>query len=373
MNINIVVVQPTSLCNLNCRYCYVPNRRDKNRMSDEVLESVIKKVLSSTLVKGRVQFLWHAGEPLLAGKNFYRNMVAIVNQYNDRGINVEQVLQTNATLIDDEWCDFFKKNNFHVGVSIDGPDFLHDSERQYWSGRPSHAKAMAGYKLLSKYGIQSGALCVLTRESLKYPELIFEFFVENGFKSIAFNPEETENFNLKSSLENDLESTIKDYRRFMGVVFDLQQKKYPHIKVREMAKVFNILAEKRRNPNYYRIPAEIPPLNMITIQKNGDISPYCPEFAGAVSLEYNNFIIGNILTDSIDDLPHSKWFIKIRRDVEKSISMCASSCKYFDLCGSAPLSNKYSENKTLLSTETVSCKLTYQITSDVMIEKALTV
>lgn len=370
MKLSIVVVQPTSLCNLNCRYCYVPNRRDKTLMSDEVLGAVMGKVLASNLVKGYVQFLWHAGEPLLAGKNFYNKMLALVNQLNRRKIKVDQTIQTNATLIDDEWCDLFKTNNFHVGVSIDGPAFLHDLQRKNWSGGSTHAKAMAGYRLLSKHGLESGALCVLTKESLKYPEPILEFYAENGFKSVAFNPEETENYNLKSSLADGLDETFDAYRGFMEIIFDLQQKRYPHLRVREMGRVFEVLAKKRRYPNYYRIPPEIPPLNMITIQKNGDMSPYCPEFAGAPSVEYNNFVIGNILTDDIDDLPNSPNFIKIRQDVERSIAMCASSCRYFDLCGSAPLSNKYSENKTLLSTETVSCKLTYQITSDVMIAKA---
>jgi len=370
MKLNIVVVQPTSLCNLDCRYCYVPDRRNKARMSDEVLATVIRKVLTSHLVDRQVQFLWHAGEPLLAGKDFYRRVIELVNQLNHRQVHVEQAIQTNATLIDDGWCDLFKTHSFKVGVSIDGPAFLHDAQRRNWGGGHSHVKAMQGYRMLRKHGIETGAICVLTKESLKHPEAIIEFFVENGFTSIAFNAEETENQNLRSSLDDNLEEVITDYRRFMGTVFDLQQKKYPHLRIRELTRIFSVLAIKRRNPDYYRIAPEIPPFGMITIQRNGDISPYCPEFAGAISPEYNNFTIGNILTNDIDDLPNAPMFLKISQDVEKSISMCAASCRYFDICGSAPLSNKYSENKTLLSTETVSCKLTYQVLSEVLLEKA---
>lgn len=371
MKLSIVVIQATGLCNLNCRYCYLPNRREKDKMPDSILSTTIKKVLESELVQDRIEFLWHAGEPLLAGIDFYQRAVELVKQYNSREIIIRQKLQTNALSINDEWCKFFLENKFAVGVSIDGPAFLHDANRKDWGGHSSHAKAMNGYELLKKYRINAGALCVLTKESLKYPEEIITFFAENGFPSVGFNLEEAENANEKSSLENDLEGSIKDLRRFMSVAFDLQQNKYPHLRIREMSRVYEILAEKRRNTNFYRIPPEIPPLNMLTIQKNGDITTYCPEFAGAKSVEYNNFVIGNILTDELYNLHTSPWFVKLANDVKKSIEMCASSCRYFDLCGSAPISNKYSENKTLLSTETVSCKLTYQVMPDVFIEKAL--
>lgn len=373
MQLKIVVIQPTSLCNLNCRYCYVPGRRDRRIMNDEILETIFERTLSSNLVRDRVQFLWHAGEPLLAGKDFYRRAVDFATKHNSRGLKVDFTIQTNATLIDDEWCELFNEHKFHIGVSIDGPAFLHDRQRQNWAGGSSHAKAMAGYEVLRRHSIRSGALCVLTRESLEYPYEILEFFVKHGFSSIGFNPEETENDNQQSSLDADYEHIVQLYRNFVQTVFKLQRTTYPQLRIREISRVFRVLAEKRKNPHYYRIPPEIPPLSMITINRDGEISPYCPEFAGATSTTYNNFIIGNIALDTIDALPKSQWFVKLRQDVEKSIEMCASSCRYFDLCGSAPLSNKFSENGTLLSTQTKSCRLDYQVLSDVLIQEALKV
>lgn len=340
-------------------------------MSDEVLEAAISKALNSKLVRNRIQFLWHAGEPLLAGIDFYKRVIELVKQHNNNGIRVEHSIQTNATLIDDEWCMFFKEHDFKVGVSIDGPAFLHDAQRQNWANKPSHAKAMAGYSHLRKHNIRPGALCVLTKEALKYPELIMEFFASNGFTSLGFNPEEIENDNDSSSLNDEFDETIQLYRHFMSTVFDLQQTKYPQLRIREIVRVLRVLAHKRHHPDFVRVPPEIPPMSMLTIRRDGEISPYCPEFAGATSVEYDNFVIGNILVDELDNLASKPEFIRIRRDVDHSISLCAQECRYFDLCGSAPLSNKYSENGSLASTETQYCKLDHQILTDVIVEKAL--
>lgn len=341
-------------------------------MTDEVLSSAIKKLLHSDLVQSDIQFLWHAGEPLLVGIDFYRKMMEIVRGNNYRGINVRHALQTNATLITDEWCEFFNANQFSLGISVDGPASIHNVQRKNWNGKASHSSVMAGYKQLKDHGIQTGAICVLTENSLHYPNEIFEFYATNGFTSVAFNVEEVENANLISSFSGRTEaSIISDYRRFIETIFNLQQQTFPRIEVRELNLVYDVLSRKRQSPSYVRIAAEVLPLNIITILKNGDISTYCPEFAGVSSDEYNNFVIGNVLTNQLEDIAYSQSFLKIRNDVDQSIAMCAASCKYFDFCGSAPLSNKFAENGTLLSTETLSCKLSYQTLTDVLVEKAM--
>src|SRR3954454_3780233 len=142
--ISLVVLQPTSLCNLNCRYCYVPERMNASVMDDQTLELAIGKVLRSSLTAPSVEFLWHAGEPLTVGMGFYRRACDFVKMHNQRQLRVRQTIQTNATLIDRDWCQFFADEKFGLGVSVDGPEFLHDKQRSNWSGRGSHKKVMRG-------------------------------------------------------------------------------------------------------------------------------------------------------------------------------------------------------------------------------------
>lgn len=368
--IQIAVFQPTSLCNLNCRYCYVPNRKDNFVMTEATLKLSIRKILQSNLVSDEVEFLWHAGEPLLAGKNFYRQAMLFIDEFNTRGLKITQSIQTNATLIDEEWCMFFKQYNFEVGVSIDGPLFLHDSQRHDWNGRGSHKRALDGFKLLQKYNIPNGAICVLTANLLKYPEDVFNFFVSEGFHSIAFNVEEIENANKKTSLNNNFLQTKQDYINFISQIYTLQQASSTKVEIREINQVYRVLAIKRHNPKYRRTPPEVLPLGILTIHKNGDLSAYSPEFAGVISDKYNNFIIGNIKDVDVDNLPSIPAFIKIKTDIDKNILKCLETCKYFDLCGGAFLSNKYSEHGNFLVAETISCNLHMQTLTDVLVEKA---
>jgi uncharacterized protein len=210
MPLRLVVVQPTSLCNLNCRYCYVPNRRDSLVMSDETLDAVIRKVLASELVEESIEFLWHAGEPLTAGIPFFQHAIELMKRYNSRGLTVVNSIQTNGTLINQAWCDFFRDQGVEVGLSVDGPAFLHDSARVTWAGRGSHAKAIRGHALLKKNGVDVGVLCVLTRQSLCYPEAIIEFLIDCGFRWIGFNVEETENIHTRSSLRDVSREVVRE-------------------------------------------------------------------------------------------------------------------------------------------------------------------
>ncbi|MEW9530143.1 cyclophane-forming radical SAM/SPASM peptide maturase GrrM/OscB [Microbispora sp. NPDC049125] len=367
-----VILQPTSACNLNCGYCYVPNRRDSARMNDEVTEAAISKVLRSDLVGPQVEFLWHAGEPLMAGLPYYRRAMETIDRHNTRGVHVTRSLQTNGTLIDPAWCEFLSEHRFSVGLSVDGPEFLHDRQRKNWGGRGSHDLVMRGHGLLKRYGIRHGAICVLTRESLRHPDELFAFFLDNGFSSVAFNVEEVENDNTTSSLtgsEGD-RAIESEYRRFMDRVYDLWQHNLDRISIREFDNLARVIAGKLRDRSYQRRPWETEPLSIITIQKNGDISTYSPEFAGARSVEYGDFVIGNVLAlEELTDILGSPALSRIARQVAAGISACARECLFFDLCGGAYTSNKFFENKALASTETTACRLHRQTLSSLLIEK----
>ena len=135
---SLFVLQPTSFCNLNCRYCYVPDRLNKDKMTSEVLEASIR-CLFAEKVSGHVQFLYHAGEPLFVGIDFYKLALQLVDKYKSPNVSVKHSIQTNGVLIDESWAKFFLENDFSIGVSIDGPKFLHDANSYFEIVKPTEA------------------------------------------------------------------------------------------------------------------------------------------------------------------------------------------------------------------------------------------
>jgi uncharacterized protein len=376
MGIRLVVIQSTSWCNLNCSYCYVPNRKDTSRISDETLRLIFQKTLRSSLVHDPVEFLWHAGEPLMVGVEFYRQAFAYSRKYNVRHRTIKHAFQTNGTLINDEWCKLFKENDVNVGISIDGPEFIHDKSRVHWAGAGSHAKAVRGLKLLQEYGINTGGIAVLTAQSLDYPDEIFNFFLEHDFTWIGFNVEELENANVVTSLHSRQGEArvspemICKYRGFMGRLFDLWVEHNRRLEIREFFIKCMTIDNKRKDPAYYHVRDEVRDLGIITFQKNGDMSTHAPELAGGVSETYNNFVVGNIHTmGELDDFLGNEYYMRIRDDINQGLQNCADECMYFDLCGGGSPSNKFYENGSLKSTQTGTCVLHQQTVSSVILEK----
>src|SRR5262249_20774151 len=164
----MLVLQPIDLCNLNCTYCYLPGRRNPKRMPDAVLEGVIRKSLamSPRVVSGATTLVWHGGEPLLAGLDFYRTATELIRKYKPANLDVRQAIQTNGTLITDDWIRWFSENTVEVSVSIDGPKSIHDQRRVNWQGRGSFDEVLAGLDCLRRNGIPLRAICVVSRHSM---------------------------------------------------------------------------------------------------------------------------------------------------------------------------------------------------------------
>jgi uncharacterized protein len=228
---------------------------------------------------------------------------------------------------------------------------------------------MRGYHRLIRYGVIPGAICVLTRDSLRWPDEIYNFFLHNGFRSLAFNVEEVENNNRRSSLTTTDDIT-DEYRRFISRIYDLWYKDAGSLSIREFTDMFSIISRKRHDPCYQRRPLETQTLAILTIHKNGDISTFSPEFAGGKSTLFDNFVIGNIASiKKVEDIIGGTTLVRIEREVREGIKACSETCLYFDLCGGAYTSNKFFENGSLRSTETTACRLHRQTLSSVIIDK----
>lgn len=179
-------------CNLSCKYCFYTEKTalypDKNdyAMRDEILEVFIHKYIHSQQT-AEVSFVWQGGEPTLLGLAFYQKAVSLQDKYAD-GRRIINSLQTNGTLLNDEWCRFFKANNFLVGLSLDGPEAIHDHYRRYDNGKPSFKNVIRGLQLLKKHQVSYNVLCCITREAAYKPIDIYHFFKQEGVKYIQFIP-----------------------------------------------------------------------------------------------------------------------------------------------------------------------------------------
>ena len=169
-----VMLKPAgSLCNLRCKYCYyleknkLYNNTRKQVLSDELLEKFIKEYIEAQTTP-EVLFTWHGGETLMRPISFYRRALELQRTYA-RGRAIDNSIQTNATLLTDEWCRFFKENNFLVGVSIDGPQEFHDEYRRTAGGGPTFRQVMRGIDLLNKHGVEWNALAVVNDFNADYP------------------------------------------------------------------------------------------------------------------------------------------------------------------------------------------------------------
>ncbi|QQM31502.1 anaerobic sulfatase maturase [Martelella lutilitoris] len=192
-----VMGKPTGpRCNLDCTYCYYLEKEElypdvkRFTMPDAVLEAYIRDYLASQagFPSREIRFNWQGGEPTMLGLDYFRRIVDLQRKHLPRGKTIANTIQTNGTLLDDEWCAFLKDNDFLVGVSIDGPRELHDRFRTYRNGRPSHAAVMAGIERMKAHGVEFNTLTVVNRENAAYPEEIYQFLKDIGSTYLQFIP-----------------------------------------------------------------------------------------------------------------------------------------------------------------------------------------
>ena len=188
-----VMLKPAGAhCNLACKYCYYLEKNklyptaQRHLMSDEMLELFTREYIEAQTMN-QVLFTWHGGEPLLRSIDFYRKALSLQQKYAG-GRCIDNVIQTNGTLLTDEWCEFFAQNHWLVGISIDGPQPDHDHYRLTAAGKPSWKKVMQGIKLLKKHGVEWNAMAVVNAYNANHPLEFYRFFKENGCQFLQFTP-----------------------------------------------------------------------------------------------------------------------------------------------------------------------------------------
>lgn len=363
--LQLLVIQPTPFCNLDCDYCYLPSRSDRQRLSMELLEAALQRVLESPYVGGDFTLLWHAGEPLTLPIAFYDEAGERIRRAQEcwagGPLQIRQSVQTNAMVINEAWCDCLERNQIHVGVSLDGPAFLHDRHRRTRTGLGSHAATMRGIASLQRRGIPFQVICVLTEEALHHPEEMFHFFLDHGIQDVGFNMEETEGENTASSLGRPNAEAL--YMRFMQTFWDLCQQHPSQLRVREFEELcYLVQSDSRVDRTDMNNPFAI-----VNVDCRGNISTFDPELLAVHTEEYGDFVLGHVQRDSLVSIADTEKFQLIERDLRAGVQRCRAECSYFGICGGGAGSNKYWEHRSFDSTETQACRYRIKLTSDVVL------
>jgi len=189
-----VFVKPTgSICNMDCRYCYYLKKEhlfpegESFRMPDEILEEYIVQHIEAS-PETVIRFSWHGGEPTVLGLDYFRRIVELQRMHQPPDRRIANGIQTNGILLDDDWCRFFAKEGFAVGLSLDGPQEMHDRFRVTKDGGPSHEQVVQGYNLLKKHGVYTDILCVVNAHNVQFPLQVYRFFKQINAQYITFLP-----------------------------------------------------------------------------------------------------------------------------------------------------------------------------------------
>ena len=232
-----VMLKPAGAhCNLACKYCYYLEKNNlyqnshRHLMSDEMLEQFTREYIEAQTMP-QVLFTWHGGEPLMRSIDFYKKALALQKKYAN-GKQIDNVIQTNGTLLTDEWCEFFAQNHWLVGISIDGPQEYHDHYRVTPAGKPSWEKVMQGISLLKKHRVEWNAMAVVNAYNAEHPLEFYHFFRDNGCQYLQFTPiverlTEHEDGRTLASLADDREIPLADasvtpqqWGNFLCTIFD---------------------------------------------------------------------------------------------------------------------------------------------------------
>lgn len=232
-----VMLKPAGAhCNLACKYCYYlekNNLYDKSHrhiMSDEMLEQFTREYIEAQTMP-QVLFTWHGGEPLMRSIDFYKKALTLQKKYA-RGRRIDNIIQTNGTMLTDEWCEFFAQNNWLVGISIDGQQEYHDHYRLTTTGNPSWQKVMHGIELLKKHHVEWNAMAVVNAYNANHPLEFYHFFKDNGCQYLQFTPiverlTKHQDGRTLASLADDKEIPLADFSvtpeqwgNFLCAIFD---------------------------------------------------------------------------------------------------------------------------------------------------------
>lgn len=365
--VRLLIVQPTPFCNINCSYCYLSSRSSRATIADGTLETLFAKLFASGWVRRRLDLAWHAGEPTVLPIAFYRRALAISERYRPRDLEVCHGFQTNATLITKDWCEFFRDARIRVGVSVDGPQRINDLNRVSRSGQSTFGKVIGGIRMLREHQVPFHVITVLTAESLRSARELHDFYVAEGIEHVGFNVDESEGEHV-SGLRPGAE-TQRAYLDFLAEFWAIAAREGRIKSIREIDHMVRAIYHRPVFPssvNVMRGNMLVEPFAVLCMDHQGNLATFSPELLGQTNAEYENYVIGNIHTDELADLPHNAVLTRMAADIEAGVAMCREQCGYFHVCGGGEPINKISENGTFRSSVTSYCRMTRMAVADLV-------
>ena len=383
--IQLVVLQGSSYCNLNCSYCVLSeaSRRHVAVMSSDVIERLFDELFAGARLGQAVEVIWHSGEPLTKSPAYYEDAMALILGLRGKHgatTEVSFAIQTNATLINDRWCDFFLRHRdiLSLGVSCDGPESMHDGFRVNWGGHHTHAKTIRGMDLLERYGIPYRIIAVVTGRTLRDPDAFFQFFYERRQHLAGFH------FNILADGESsipDLSYTPKDrdsyytfYRALLSQVHERFAEDGVYFDILNFSQCMHrIVSADCTDPGAAtHFEESSAPLQSLTVDAAGNVTTF---YAGLSVEELpdqygdgRGLSIGNILDTTLEDMLRSEKLGRIVSDFASSRSACASSCEYFPVCPGGYELTKLKHLGTYDATETAECLITVKALTDALLD-----
>ena len=314
-------------------------------MSISVVEAVVNSIQEQN-ADFPVEILWHGGEPLAVGIDYFKTLIKPFEEL-EQAQKVTYNIQTNATLINPDWCSFFLKHKFKVGVSIDG-GYESNFNRVDWGGNPIFKKILSGISCLEKYNVDFGFLAVVSNANIQDASKFYNFFMSlDCGHGLGINVEELEGVH---TVKSDFDEVM--ILNFWKTLFSTWREN-PKLRIREIRHILSyayaVLQNKPHEP--YTCIDPFP-----TVMWNGDVCLLSPEFGGIKSPKYDNFIVGNLLEESLVSIIQKKGAVPYVLDFISGIEKCKRECDFYTICGGGQASNKYFEHGTTNATETAFCR-----------------
>jgi uncharacterized protein len=335
------MTKPTgAICNLDCKYCFYLEKEKLYRgttnwsMTDEVLESYIRQYIESQKTE-EVTFTWQGGEPTLLGLDYFKKVISFENKYAN-GKKILNAFQTNGILLDDEWCEFFSANKFLIGISIDGPEEIHNKYRVFKGNQPSFKKVMRAIDRLKKHNVEFNTLTCVQKDNSHKALEVYNFLKEIGSGFMQFIP--IVERKAKSGNENSLTLVSPDYTgdaevtewsveplqygKFLSEIFDEWVKK-------DVGKIFVQIFDVALEV-WYSGKASLCVFNDVcgnamALEHNGDLYS-CDHYV------YPENKLGNIITDGLKEIVTSAKQMKFGLDKKLNLPKYCRECEYLFMC-----------------------------------------
>ncbi|MGH7095726.1 MAG: cyclophane-forming radical SAM/SPASM peptide maturase GrrM/OscB [Stellaceae bacterium] len=363
--IQLLVVQPTPFCNIDCRYCYLPDRANKATVAEDTLRNLFTQVFASGWAAEGLSVVWHAGEPMVLPIAFYRRAFRLVDELRPPDVPVSHSFQTNGTLIDEAWCRFIADEHIGIGVSIDGPQRFHDRNRVTRSGRGTFDKTIAGVRLLRRHGVPFHVISVLSAESLAAPREMFDFYVGEGIENVCFNVEESEGGHVSETFAAS--GIDRLYYGFLSEFWRLSAATPGKLAfIREIDDATRQVLRPQEAGFSNQL---VEPFAVTSMDWCGNIATFSPELLGMKNADYGDFIIGNINRESLADMAQSRVLARMLADIRAGVAQCRESCEYFSVCGGGEPVNKLFENGSFATAETTYCRMTKMRSTDLVLDR----